>query len=656
MDDFRDFLKQWVGVILILLGLARAALVVFLDPMAGYANQFDMHRTSACIGFFPANEAAAQAATPQAPISHYAITSRTEGCYQSAEVGIAAVAVAIARATGADSSKVSLRYVGYVKLAILFATAFLLAWLLRDHPAASAIHGLVVLLVLTDPVVTLWMNTLYTEFATIWSLYAIMGAACVLALYDRFSILAWLLLIVALGVLAVSREQFALLGPAMVLAAWPWLWHNSRHLTVVALIVALVAAFAGLFALPRPMDVAKANRSNTYLHLLIPASSLPERGLATLGLPDTCAPLVGATWYRQRGESIDKVCPQVYSLSSFAFIRMASDEPHALARAAARALPAAHGVAPTYLGTLEGQRSKTIDEMPWWGFSPLRALDAALSASVFTALTLATFLLAPAALITLLVMRRYRGEPLAPLLLGMLLGGTAIYTFLTSILGDGMNEAARHYIPGSLAMYAAIVMAIGGVAMLGMRWKETPKEALLELGAGGAMIALAVFGVVTAMHWLGTQPRGVGVIDTPAGRHVPEAGFALHGWALEPSGVEGVKVQVGSFEKAARIGEASPESGLLRVSSLFPAYPDSKTAGFSVDLSAEELVKAGAPNPLTLKVFVQGKNGTTTEIDRRNIIFGTPPPPPPAPAAPAANAVPTTPAAPAAAATTSPPK
>jgi hypothetical protein len=651
VDDLRDFLKQWVGVILILLGLARAALIVFQDPMAGYANQYDMHRTSACIGFFPAAEASAQAATPQAPISRYALTSRTDGCYQSAEVGIAAVAVAIARATGADTSRVSLRYVGYVKLGILFATAFLLAWLLRDHPAASAMHGLIVLLVLSDPVVTLWMNTLYTEFAILWSLYAVMGAACVLALYDRFSILAWLLLILALVVLAVSREQFALLGPAMVLAAWPWLWHNSRHLTVVAFVVSLVVAFVGLFALPRPMAVTKANRTDAYLNLLIPASSLPERGIATLGLPDTCVPLAGAASDRQRGESVDKACPQVYALSSFAFVRMASDEPRALARAAARALPAAQGIAPTYLGVLEGQRNKTIDEMPWWGFSPLRVLDAAMPVSVFMALTLATFLLAPAGLVTLLVMRRYRGEPLAPLLLAMLLGGTAIYAFATTVVGSGLNEAARHYLPGTLCTYAALVMAIGGLAVLGMRWKDSPKEALLELAAGGAMIAVAIFGAITAQAWLVKQGGAVGVLEQPAGRYVPPAGFALRGWALEPSGVESVMVQVGSLEKAARIGEATPEAGLQRVDSRYAGYPNAKTAGFAVDLSAEELVKAGAPNPLTLRILVTGKNGTTTEIDRRNLEFGAPP-------APAAATPATAPASPppAGAAAAPPPK
>ncbi len=616
-----DFLRQWIGIILILAGLARAGIVVLHEPMLGYANQYDMHRTSACIGLFPASEAAALAGTPEAPIPVYKLGSRTDGCYQSAEVAIAATAVAIARATGASTERFKLQWVGYVKLALLFGAAFAIAWLLRDHPGASAIHGLVVLFILADPVVTLWMNTLYTEFATVWSLYLVIASACVLALYDRQSFFAWALAIIGLVMLAMSREQFALLGPAMVLAAWPWLWHSSRPVTVAALVVTLLAAFAALYVLPRPVQVAKANRTDTYLHLLVPASSSATRGLATLGLPDTCEPLVGASWSRQRGESVEKTCPQVFALSSFSFLRMASDEPAALARAGARALPSMQGVAPTYLGVMGGQRGKPIDDLPWWAFSPLRALDAALPASVFVALTLVTFALAPAALIALLVLRRYRGDPLTPLLLAMLLGGTAIYAFLTTIFGDGMNEAARHYLPGALATYVALLLAIGGLGTLAMRWKETPKEAMLELGAGIAVIAIAAYGCWLAMAWIGAQPGGDGGLDQPAGRQVSASGFQLRGWAVEPSGVESVKVRLGTLERAVRIGEASPVRGMLRVESTRAGYPDAAKAGFALELSRDELAQAGAPNPLTMRVLVQGKNGAVTEIDRRNLEF-----------------------------------
>jgi hypothetical protein len=368
------------------------------------------------------------------------------------------------------------------------------------------------------------------------------------------------------------------------------------------------------------MMVAKANRADTYLHLLVPASSSPQRGLEILGLPEACEPLAGASWYRQRGESIDKACPQVYALSGFAFLRFASDEPLALARAAARTLPAAQGLAPTYLGILEGQR-KSVDDAPWWAFSPLRAFEAMLPASFFGALTLATFMLAPAGLLTLLVLRRYRGDPLAPLLLAMLLGGTAIYSFLTTFLGDGMNEAARHYLPGALAMYAAIVAALGGLGMVAMRWKENPREMPLELGTVAAALGIAGFGIVTALAWMGAQPRGNGVLDEPAGRQVPAAGFQMRGWALDPSGIESVKVRVGNVEKAAKIGEPSPERGMLRVASIHQGYPDAATAGFVADFSAAELAQAGAPNPQVLRVLVQGKNGAVTEIDRRNLEF-----------------------------------
>jgi hypothetical protein len=248
---------------------------------------------------------------------------------------------------------------------------------------------------------------------------------------------------------------------------------------------------------------------------------------------------------------------------------------------------------------------------------------------VFVALTLVTFLLAPAGLVTLVVLRRWRGEPLAPLLLAMLLGGTAIYTFVTAMLGDGMNEAARHYLPGSLATYAALLMTIAGVAMLLMRWKETPKESFHEGLTGAVVIALAGFGVMTAMHWIYSQPAGDGVLDAPAGRTVPANGFALRGWALEPSGVAAVTARVGTIEKSARIGEPSPTAGLLRVESIHSGYPDAKTAGFALDLTAEDLAKAGAPNPLTMRILVHGKNGAITEIDRRNLEFSADPTSPP---------------------------
>ena len=469
--------------------------------MEGYANQGDMHRTSACTGIVPADEKAAQVPTPEAPTARFALGSRTDGCYQSAEVIIAAIAGAIYRTAGGDPAKFKLNWVGYVKLALLFGAAFFFGWLLRDHHAAGAMHGLVVLLVLADPVVTLWMNTLYTDFSVIWSLYVVVMSCCVLALYDRQSYLSWATLLVGLITLAVSREQFALLPAAMVLAAWPWLWHSSTRLTVITVVVALVMGFVSLFVLPRPAEVRKMTRTDTYLGLLVPSSSSPERGLAILGLPQTCAPLAGAQWHARKAE-VETGCPQVYALSSFAFMKFAADEPHTLLRAALRGFGAIHGIAPGNLGVIDGQKGRTIEDLPPWAFSPLKALDAMLPAPVFNAATLFIFLLAPAGLITLIVLRRYRGDPLTPMMMGMFLGGTAIYAFGTTIFGDGLNEAGRHYLPGTLAMYVVVIAGIGGLGTLAMRWKETPREMKLEIPVGAAILGIVAFAVVTALAFI----------------------------------------------------------------------------------------------------------------------------------------------------------
>src|SRR4030095_2631395 len=42
------------GWALLVSGLARAALLVLHDPIMGYGNQYDMHRTGACVGLYPA--------------------------------------------------------------------------------------------------------------------------------------------------------------------------------------------------------------------------------------------------------------------------------------------------------------------------------------------------------------------------------------------------------------------------------------------------------------------------------------------------------------------------------------------------------------------------------------------------------------------------
>jgi hypothetical protein len=333
--------------------------------------------------------------------------------------------------------------------------------------------------------------------------------------------MAWVLLIVALVALAFSREQFALLAPVLVLAAWPWLWHRSNRMTIATFSVAVLACVVCIVALPRPDGEGQASRAETYLGALVPAASTPQRGLAIVGLSERCAPLVGAAHYRKRAEEIAKTCPEVAALSSMTFLQFVSEEPHALVRALARALPRVKSVSPSYLGTLEGGAGTALHELPLWAFSPLDVIASHIPVTAFAMLTLATFVMAPLALLALGVMRRWRGDPLTPVLLAILLGATAIYAFLTALLGDGYSEAARHYLPGALVMYAALVAIVAGLPFLAARWKEAPREALLEVAIGVVAIAAAGYACYAALEWWQSQPPAAGVAQPAAPPKAP---------------------------------------------------------------------------------------------------------------------------------------
>ncbi|MGZ5597552.1 MAG: glycan biosynthesis hexose transferase WsfD [Usitatibacter sp.] len=609
--------REWIGLALVVAGLLRAALLVAHDPVMGYANQYDMIRTSACIGLYP-DVADPTSATPAAPVPAYRTRGPRSGlCYLSTEVGVDAAVIGIVRLVDKERTVIALRWIGIAKLALLGFTALLVVYALHANPAASLVHGLVFLAVLADPVVTLWFDSLYTEFGAIWGLYATIAALCALAQAERGRYAMWTLLGIGILALSFSREQFALLAPALVLVAAPWLWERSGELAVVALLLAIAACLASSGVVPRPGLVAHVNRADTYLGVVLPASDQPQRARQVLGLPGRCDPLIGATWYRQRGENLPQACPEVFELSSTAFLRFLADEPQVLGRSVARALPTMQQLVPGYLGALEGARDARMRDLPWPAFSPLETFADRMPGRIFVAMMLVSILAAPAALLAAIAWARpARGRPCTGLLLAMLLGGTVLYCALTTVFGDGLSEAARHFLPGALAAYCLFLAALAGLPFLVARWIAAPKEHAFEMAAAAAVIPAIVLACSAMLRWAETQPLAVGVIDQPAGREAAPSALAIRGWALDPTGVERVQVELGTLKRNASIGL---ESKALR--QVMPGYPDSAQGNFALDLTAEDLALAGAPQPLVLRVVVRGRSGATTEVDRRRIEF-----------------------------------
>ncbi len=558
------------------------------------------------------------AGSPEAPVARYKTGGPRSGiCYLGTDVGLAAAVMGVARLAKVEDGLIRLNWIGYAKLALLAVIALLIAYALHDHPAAALAHGMIFLLVVADPVSILWFNTLYTEFGAIWGLYAAIGAACALALTERARYAMWAALVMGVLALAFSREQYALLVPALVLASWPWLWRRSSEMTVVTFIVALAACLVSYTVMPRPGVVTHVNRADTYLGAVLPASAHPQRALQLLNLPQRCEVMVGASWYLQRGENLQLACPEVFLVPSYAFLRFLPEEPEALARALARALPAMQGISPAYLGTTEGEKFAKASDLPWWAFSPLDAILNRLPGALFASLVIAAMMAAPLALLAALAWARpSRDDPLAGLLLAMLAGGTVIYALLTSVFGDGLSEAARHFLLGALATFALLIGALAAIPALASRWWYTPKAHAFEMVAVFVMVPLVLVACVMSWRWAQAQPLAIGVLDAPRDRTGTVPTLAIRGWALDPFGVEGVTVELGKLHREARVGDASPD-----LKALFPGYPDGARGRFVLDLTEDDLAKAGAPAEIPLRVTVKSRAGGVTEIDRRRLEF-----------------------------------
>jgi len=611
--------REWFGLALVILGLARAALLVAHDPLVGYGNQYDMIRTSACVGLFPdLPDPARYQPHPEAPIPDYRMQDvRRDLCYPSTEVAIVAATVSITRAAGPGKDIFRLQWVGFAKLALFAVTALVLAWAFHPHPAAALFHGVIVFVLLCDPVVTLWYNTFYTEFGAIWSLYAAIAAIAALAITERGTIPLTAMLIAALVGLAFSREQLALLPPAMVIVSWPWLWQRSPHLTVAAFGVALITSMISFALIQRPSDVWQANRTDAYLGVVLPAASDLKGAMRALELPDTCEPLVGASWTQQRGEPVASACPEVLKLSPVAFLRVGRAEPLALARAVVRVLPGTQEVVPR-LGVLAGANREPVNRLPWWLASPLHALAWRLPMTAYLTMVIAVALAAPLGLLAALGWARpSRTQHGTQILLAMLLGGITLYALVTTVFGDGFSEASRHFFPGNLAMYTAWIGAAFAIASLAMRWIEAPRERVLEMVATVLAVAAVAAGAWYAIGWARTQPLAMGLLDQPEGREVaPGAPLKVSGWTLDPAGVDSVVVQLGKIEHT-----VAPNRSTEALNLMFPSYPDAGTAGFATVFTAAEVAQSSSSELVTLRVVARSRAGPSIEIDRRRLVI-----------------------------------
>lgn len=618
-------MARLAALALLALGAWRIAVIVAASPMLGYANQFDMGRTSACFGLWPdLPEPARYQAHPQAPIAHYAHGEpRPTECYRSSELAFVAAALAIAPRDG----PVDLRIVGAVKAALLILVALGLDAALKRRPAWALANAAVFALVLADPMITLWANTLYTEFGALLGAYASIGLLPALIVPDperSQSPSCWALVgfACALAVLGLSRQQHLLLPAVLAAPVLMSLWRPARGIALGLALWVLALAIAQAMT-ARPATITAANHADVVLGALLPASRDQARTAARLGLPEHCLQSSGASWYETMGESLAATCPEALVTPPRALAAIAFAEPATIARAVARGLPQVQDWRLGYLGSVE--------DRAFAGNDAVRAVagPAAISlATIVTALPQQAFAWILGASLALLMASAgatlrasIRKTPASFALIIYALTATVWYAISTSILGDGYVEIPRHAQLAAPCLAATSLIVVG--ALLAATWTAarrgsgTASAAPATVPVVVASLAIAAIGYIALRGAIAATPLATGIVDRPKQNRVPDGAVEFVGWALDPRGVARVEL-VADGGEVYRADYGRPYAGARGepLALYFPSYPDVALPGFVAKLPSQAL----AGGSLGVRTFVVSIDGVHTEIDRRRLV------------------------------------
>jgi hypothetical protein len=304
----------------------------------GYANSFDMIRTSACIGVWPLRGTgqSPSEATPEAPIGTYIFTGEQKlgSCYLSSGLIFFLIGGLLGTIKGTITGNycIPIQVFGIVKASCLCIAAFIISnRMLLKIPSGAIANALIFSIVLVDPGVTLYINGLYQEFNDLLFMYIAFAAAIWCIVIDD-SGKVFLILTIALFALGTSKIQHMLLPcvivfPTLVLMGLRRrkMFRHTLLLAITCLLV-LLAQTANLNR--RAMDsIKRCNATNTILFTLLPSANTKSDAAKLLGLPQECLEHIGKNWYTS-GLHQDPYCiEEVAAVSKIRILMLIANDP-----------------------------------------------------------------------------------------------------------------------------------------------------------------------------------------------------------------------------------------------------------------------------------------------------------------------------------------
>lgn len=469
-------LLNLVTVMLVLLALLKVVYVTFTTPLLGYANNYDFLRQSSCIGLWQDYQdptITKISSHPSAPVDRLIYDGDRQPilCMQSVDNLFAALAVAHHDL----GDRLTFSELGRWKVALLLLGLLAMLTWVREAKIRLAV-ALAFFLVFTDLVNLLYINTLYMEFSVILaSFFALLLGIYLIAAAGRNQTAVLGMFFFWVIWLGLSKQQYM---PFAVLLAlgngvlFGWQRRPVRMLLAVLVALGLPWGYANLndATSGHMQSVNLANKTDTFLWAVLPASRTPEQALQLLGLPEHCMAGIGKHWYIPEVQS-NHPCPEVEQLSRVRLLPLFVLEPATFWQPFTQAVAGMPPYYPDVVGYIGQGRDPAAWPLPVLQQTSLSfwlAKSGPVGAGIITAVA---GLLAVLALLALA--GKKERDTTVRFCLWLLLGGATMsyYAVVSSVFGDGYVDLQKHgvgFMIGLALQLSAILILAGQLAWRAM--------------------------------------------------------------------------------------------------------------------------------------------------------------------------------------------
>jgi hypothetical protein len=449
--------QRAIGLIchlLILIGVLRMSLLVLHEPLLAFANQYDQVRTSACISLWPqaSDGKLVFGQSNAAPYATFVSHDATNfACAPSSTVVFAALAHSVATSVSTDAAPTfNIRYLGALYVITVAIMAFCFDRAARRNVTLRLLNALTVVMIIADPFVTLFFNTLYTEPAAVIGFYGV--AALTIGAATPLRPMTFVLFTMFASCLVFARAAHFALPLLCALVLFARASGSKRGLRYGIVAVASALMILQFSVANQDHETRMVNRTNALMQALAPEADAPAAWLASMRLPPDCARLLGISWYMTLDHDVKQRCPALRDLSTTSIAGALLAEPLILVRVFHKSILTVGSWRLAYLGEVERaslQRAFVI--APLLGYS----ITDLWSRSPFW-LRLMLFGLPLCLGVSALFARAKTAGDWAQLSFG----ATLLMVWSVSLIGDGYAELARHMQLGAAVILASLILII----------------------------------------------------------------------------------------------------------------------------------------------------------------------------------------------------